>query len=77
MNYKSCLFINSKYKPIIEGNCPDTPEDEGDDIPVDGKWSFNKQIFKDGVCQSIYVHLKNLKKIENTCKIYNPIMETQ
>ena len=75
MNCKTCLYTNSKFTPIFDGDCPDTPEEEGDDTPVEGKCSFNKPILKNGICQSIYCTPEEFE--DNTCTIYNPIVKTQ
>ena len=75
MNCKTCLYKNSQYKPSFDGDCPDTPEEEGDDTPVDGKCSFNKPILKDGKCQSIYCTAEEYES--SICTIYNPIVKTQ
>ena len=76
MNCKTCLYKNSKFRPIFDGDCPDTPEGgEDDDLPIDGKCSFNKPILKDGLCQLIYCTPEEYKN--NICTIYNPIVKEQ
>ena len=75
MNCKSCIYKNSKFKPTFDGDCPDSPDEEGDDSPVDGKCSFNKPILKDWKCQLIYCTPEEYN--DNTCTIYNPIVKTQ
>ena len=44
MNCKVCLFKNSNFKPIYDGNCPDSPDVIDPDSPVGGKCSINKPI---------------------------------
>ena len=75
MNCKTCIYTNSKYKPILEGDCPDSSDEEGEDTPVDGKCSYNKPILKDGKCQLIYCTPQEYN--DNTCIIYNPTIKTQ
>ena len=75
MNCKSCLYINKNFKPMFEGDCPDTPEEEGEDTPVDGKCSYNKPILKGTTCQLIYCTPEEYE--DHTCTIYNPTIKMQ
>ena len=75
MNCKSCLYQNNKYKPIFDGDCPDTPETIDPDSPVDGKCPIERPILKNGKCQLIYC--SNLELQNEICKINNPIVKQQ
>ena len=75
MNCKTCLYKNSQFKPYYDGDCPDTPDGGEEDVPIDGKCSFNKPILKEGKCQSIYCTPEEFQN--NICTIYNPIVKTQ
>ena len=54
INCLTCLYKNSQYKKIFEGNCPNTPEIIDPVSPVNGECPINKPILKDGKCQLIY-----------------------
>ena len=76
MNCKSCLYNNSEFSPRFYGDCPETPDDAGDDeVPIDGKCSFNKPIYKEGLCQLIYCTPEEYKN--KICTILNPILKEQ
>ena len=75
MNCETCLYENSKFKQIFDGDCPDSPEISDPDSPVDGNCPKNKPILKDGKCQLIYCTEDELKN--GVCKIYNSIIKTQ
>ena len=75
MNCKTCLYKNKNFKPMFENDCPDTPDEEGDDTPVDGKCSFNKPILKDAKCQLIYCTPEEYE--DHTCTVYNPTTKMQ
>jgi len=75
MNCKSCLFSNRKFNPMFEGDCPDSPETEDSETPMDGKCPIDKPILKNGKCQLIYC--TNLEFKNDICKILNPIVQKQ
>ena len=75
MNCKTCLYKNKNFKPMFENDCPDTPDEEGDDTPIDGKCSFNKPILKDAKCQLIYCTPEEYE--DHTCTVYNPTTKMQ
>ena len=76
MNCKSCLYDKKGYRPIYEGDCPESSGDEPDpDAPVGGKCPMNKPILKDGKCQLIYCTNEDYQK--DICKIYNQVVKTQ
>ena len=75
MNCKSCLYSNKKFNPMFEGDCPDSPEIEDSETPVDGKCPIDKPILKDGKCQLIYCTYLEFKN--EICKILNPIVQKQ
>ena len=75
MNCKTCLFNNKKFTPIFDGDCPDTPEEEGEDTPVDGQCSYNKPILKNGKCQLIYCTPEEFES--KICLINNDTLKEQ
>ena len=75
MNCQVCLYKNSNFKPIYDGDCPDSPDVIDPDAPVDGKCPINKPILKNGKCGLFYCTNENYEK--QICTIYNPIVKTQ
>ena len=74
MNCKTCLYKDDSFKPIYDGDCPESPEVDPD-APVDGKCPINKPILKYGKCQLIYCTNEEYKS--QVCKILNDIVKTQ
>ena len=75
MNCLTCLYKNSQYQKIFEGDCPNTPEIIDPDSPVEGECPKNKPILKDGKCLLIYC--TNEEFLNNICIISNPLIKTQ
>ena len=75
MNCKTCLYTDSSFKPIFDGDCPDSPEIIDPDSPVGGQCPINKPILKNGKCGLIYC--TNQEFQNKICVIYNPIIKTQ
>ena len=74
MNCDTCLFENKSFRPIFQGDCPESSEDDPD-APVGGKCPLDKPILKNGKCQIIYCTDDEYQK--EICKILNPIAKIQ
>ena len=75
MNCDTCLYENKNYKPVYSGNCPDSPDNDDPNYPVDGECPKNKPILKNGKCELIYC--TNDEYLSGICQIYNPIIKEQ
>ena len=75
MNCDICLYQNKNFRPIYDGDCPDSPDIIDPDYPVDGKCPKNKPILKNGKCQLIFC--TDDEYLNSICQIYNPIVKEQ
>ena len=74
MNCQTCLYTNKKYKPINQGDCPSSNEEDYE-VPINGQCSREKPILIDNKCKNIFCTKEEFDS--GKCKINNNYIKTQ